>query len=205
MASSLPASLFLLSVVFWQFVFWEFVTAAEQTNIKATTGEDVTLPCSDPDNNPILVVQWSRPRLGPKFVLLFKNGMIDEDQQHPSFKGRVELLDSNMKDGDVSMILKKVQASDAGQFECRVIQMAHGEELRRKVYLEVIEPFPAWVIVLAVLLSVFLIAAVVLVYRFKHHITPAPRVQEEDEDDEGDEDEDDEGDGDDDVKMNSED
>ncbi|XP_054881457.1 uncharacterized protein LOC129355864 [Poeciliopsis prolifica] len=159
----------------------------EQANIKVTTGLDVTLPCSDPDYNPIQVVQWSRPSLGPKFVLLFKDGMIDEDEQHPSFKGRVELLDFDMKDGDVSMILKKVQTSDAGIFECRVIQMAHGEELRRRVYLDVVEPFPAWVIVVAVLLSLCLTVSSVLVYKNRHHFTPASWGQEEDEDDESDE------------------
>lgn len=111
---------------------------SEQTNIKATAGEDVTLPCSDPDNNPIQVIEWSRPGLGAKFVLLFKDGKTDVNKQHPSFKDRVELLDSEMTGGDVSLVLKKVQANDTGLFECRVIQMAHGEELRRKVYLDVI-------------------------------------------------------------------
>ncbi|PWA15647.1 hypothetical protein CCH79_00021120, partial [Gambusia affinis] len=109
-----------------------------QTNIRASAGEDVTLPCSDPDNNPIQVVEWSRPGLGAKFVLLFKDGKMDEDKQHPSFKGRVELLDSTMTGGDVSLVLKKVKGNDTGLFECRVIQTVHGEELRRKVYLDVI-------------------------------------------------------------------
>uniref|UniRef100_A0A3B5QV46 Ig-like domain-containing protein n=1 Tax=Xiphophorus maculatus TaxID=8083 RepID=A0A3B5QV46_XIPMA len=112
--------------------------SGEQTNIKATAGEDVTLPCSDPDNNPIQVIEWSRPGLGAKFVLLFKDGKTDVNKQHPSFKDRVELLDSEMTGGDVSLVLKKVQANDTGLFECRVIQTAHGEELRRKVYLDVI-------------------------------------------------------------------
>ncbi|XP_027894588.1 butyrophilin-like protein 3 isoform X3 [Xiphophorus couchianus] len=194
MASSLPASLFLLSVVFCQ-----FVSAAEQTNIKATAGEDVTLPCSDPDNNPIQVIEWSRPGLGAKFVLLFKDGKTDVNKQHPSFKDRVELLDSEMTGGDVSLVLKKVQANDTGLFECRVIQMAHGEELRRKVYLDVIEPFPPWVIVLLVLLSVTLTATTVLVYKYRHYFNSAPAAQQQQEDDDDYDDEDDE------TKMNSED
>ncbi|KAK2863449.1 hypothetical protein Q5P01_002982 [Channa striata] len=37
-----------------------------------------------------------------------------------SFKNRVELREPEMKDGDVSVILKKVKIKDAGTYECYV-------------------------------------------------------------------------------------
>ncbi|XP_039464621.1 matrix remodeling-associated protein 8-like [Oreochromis aureus] len=46
---------------------------------------------------------------------------IDLDEQHPSFKNRVDLQDRQMKDGDVSLILKDVTINDAATYMCRVI------------------------------------------------------------------------------------
>ncbi|XP_016522002.1 butyrophilin-like protein 3 isoform X1 [Poecilia formosa] len=198
MDSSLTGSLLLLSVVFWQ-----FVSAAEEINIKATTGAEVTMPCSDPDDNPIEVVEWSKSGLGAKFVLLFKDGMIDLSKQHPDFKDRVELLDYKMKGGDVSLVLKKVQINDTGEYECRVIQKADGEELRMKIYLDVKSPFPPFVIILLVLLSVCLTIATVLVYKNRRYFKQARAAQEQEEQKE--EEEEEENDYGDDIKLNSED
>ncbi|XP_008401258.1 uncharacterized protein LOC103460738 isoform X2 [Poecilia reticulata] len=195
-SSSLTSSLLLLSVVFWQFV------SAQEMNIRAATGEDITLPCSDPDNNPIEVVEWSKSGLGAKFVLLFKNGMIDVNKQHPDFKDRVDLLDYKMNGGDVSMVLKKAKANDSGEYECRVIQKEEGEQLRMKVYLDVKSPFPPWVIIVLVLLSVSLTIATILMYKNRRYFRQAqraqqPQVQEEEEENDYYDD--------DDVKQNSED
>lgn len=56
------------------------------------------------------------------FVLLYRDeGSLLEDQ-HPSFKNRVDLQDRQMKDGDVSLILKDVTSDDTGTFQCYVVQ-----------------------------------------------------------------------------------
>ncbi|KAL4008360.1 hypothetical protein ACER0C_002212 [Sarotherodon galilaeus] len=103
----------------------------DQKNITAKLGQkNVTLTCRAPNNNNnIVVLEWSRADLGEKYVLLSRDEQLDPENQHPSFKNRVELLDRQMKDGDVSFILKDVTTTDNGTYECRVVQ---GGTKRRK-------------------------------------------------------------------------
>ncbi|XP_019210547.1 contactin-4-like isoform X2 [Oreochromis niloticus] len=79
--------------------------------------------------------------------MLYRDGYFVLDYQHPSFKNRVDLQDRQMKDGDVSLILKDVTINDTGTYECRVIQ----ERTNRKrallktrpisiIYLRVVDP-----------------------------------------------------------------
>ncbi|XP_005464632.1 programmed cell death 1 ligand 1 [Oreochromis niloticus] len=94
---------------------------ADQKTITAEYGQDVTLTCRAPNNN-IIAVKWSRDNLGKDYVLYYKDGKPVPDDQHPSFKNRVDLQDRQMKDGDVSLILKNVMINDAGRYECQVAQ-----------------------------------------------------------------------------------
>uniref|UniRef100_A0A8C9XDP0 Ig-like domain-containing protein n=1 Tax=Sander lucioperca TaxID=283035 RepID=A0A8C9XDP0_SANLU len=82
-------------------------------------GNNVTLPCQAADSS-IRVVKWTRPDLKPDIVLLYRDGELNTTDQHPSFKDRVELVDRDLKDGDVSLILKNVSRHDTGIYECRV-------------------------------------------------------------------------------------
>ncbi|XP_078020859.1 uncharacterized protein LOC117245929 [Epinephelus lanceolatus] len=82
-------------------------------------GDDVTLRCEAGDVS-IRAVEWTRPDLEPQYVLLYRHKRSDPTQQHPSFTGRVELVDRELKDGDVSLILKNVTSRDSGRYECRV-------------------------------------------------------------------------------------
>ncbi|XP_025761130.1 programmed cell death 1 ligand 1-like [Oreochromis niloticus] len=99
---------------------------ADQKNIKAEVGQNVTLPCRAPNNNPISVLKWSRADLKDKYVLLYKDERFEPDDQHPSFKNRVDLQDRQMKDGDVSLILSNVTINDTGTYECVVIPSGGG-------------------------------------------------------------------------------
>ncbi|XP_039464130.1 uncharacterized protein LOC120437675 isoform X3 [Oreochromis aureus] len=92
--------------------------SADQKTITAESGQDVTLTCRAPNNN-ITVVEWSRADLGDEYVLVYRDGR-PLDNQHPSFKNRVDLQDRQMKDGDVSLILKDVMINDTGTYKCRV-------------------------------------------------------------------------------------
>ncbi|XP_039678096.1 immunoglobulin superfamily member 10-like isoform X4 [Perca fluviatilis] len=82
-------------------------------------GDDATLPCQA-DGSPIRVVEWIRPDLKPYTVLLYIHGILESAPQNPSFKDRVELVDRDLKDGDVSLILKNVNINDAGTYKCGV-------------------------------------------------------------------------------------
>ncbi|XP_039678319.1 hepatitis A virus cellular receptor 2 homolog [Perca fluviatilis] len=92
-------------------------------------GDDVILPCQAADSS-ISAVEWSRDDLKlPEYVLYNIDGDMETDDQHPSYKDRVELVDRQLKDGDVSLILKNVNINDTGTYECRV---ASAGSTRRK-------------------------------------------------------------------------
>ncbi|CAI5660280.1 unnamed protein product [Oreochromis niloticus] len=113
----------------WIFLFLLILCSAasgDQKIITAESGKDVTLTCRAP-NNDIIVVEWSRADLD-EYVLLYGDEGSVLEEQHPSFKNRVDLQDRQMKDGDVSLILKNVMIADSGTYECRVIQRGNSHK-----------------------------------------------------------------------------
>ncbi|XP_006807834.1 hepatitis A virus cellular receptor 2 homolog [Neolamprologus brichardi] len=97
--------------------------AADQKNITVLSGQNVILPCQAlRDKGSLRAVAWTKPDLQNKNVYLYRDGRFDPADQNPSFKNRVDLWDSQMKDGDVSLILKDVTINDAGTYECSVTQ-----------------------------------------------------------------------------------
>ncbi|XP_038163606.1 programmed cell death 1 ligand 1-like [Cyprinodon tularosa] len=120
------------------------IVSADQIKIPAETGQPVTLPCKLASSSQVIVVQWSRTDLGSDYVLLYRDGRIDPFNQHQSFKNRVDLQNRNMKDGDVSLVLKDVRTEDGGTYECRVVQTGTGRKkiLISTISLEVAAPPP---------------------------------------------------------------
>ncbi|XP_051251488.1 butyrophilin subfamily 2 member A1-like [Dicentrarchus labrax] len=100
--------------------FFCFLAAQEQHVISVKPGDDVTLSCSAGDGS-IRAVEWTRPDLEPEYVLFYRNKRSVTTNQHPSFKGRVNLADGEMKDGNVSLVINNVSISDNGTYECRVV------------------------------------------------------------------------------------
>ncbi|XP_026178983.1 polymeric immunoglobulin receptor-like isoform X4 [Mastacembelus armatus] len=87
----------------------------------AKPGEDVVLQCQVPTDAEIVMTRWSRPDLKSEgYVYIFKDGRLDENGQHESFRGRVDLRSPEMKDGDFSVILKNIRISDTGSYECYI-------------------------------------------------------------------------------------
>ncbi|KAF3698245.1 Selection and upkeep of intraepithelial T-cells protein 7 [Channa argus] len=92
-----------------------------QLNITVHPGQNMTLPCQAPVSKHFIAVEWTRPDLTPsQYVFFVRGGRIHNTFQHPSFVNRVDLLDRPMKDGNVSLILRNVNSSDHGTYECRV-------------------------------------------------------------------------------------
>ncbi|XP_041842181.1 CD226 antigen-like isoform X2 [Melanotaenia boesemani] len=101
------------------------VFSPEEKTIRAEPGHDVSLPCRAPHNKFILVVDWFRPDVGPEYVFMYKGGSLETDHQHPSFQNRVDLQDRQMKDGDVSLILKNLTTDDTGTYKCFIRHFDH--------------------------------------------------------------------------------
>ncbi|XP_030580188.1 programmed cell death 1 ligand 1-like [Archocentrus centrarchus] len=108
--------------------------STDQKNITAAFGQNVTLTCRAPNSNiTVIAVEWSRADLESEYVLLYRDEQFDPEHQHPSFKNRVDLQDRQMKDGDVSLILKDVTINDTGTYECHIIQRRTNRR-KRAVY-----------------------------------------------------------------------
>ncbi|XP_035985230.1 immunoglobulin superfamily member 10-like [Fundulus heteroclitus] len=120
----------------------DVVPPPDPANITAEPGQNVTLPCRAPDIKPVIAVEWSRKDLGSEYVLLYRNNQSDLEHQHPSFKNRVDLQEEQIKDGDVSLVLKNVSTDDRGTYECLVIQTVtnHNRETVLYINLDVVPP-----------------------------------------------------------------
>uniref|UniRef100_A0A3Q2GQF9 Ig-like domain-containing protein n=1 Tax=Cyprinodon variegatus TaxID=28743 RepID=A0A3Q2GQF9_CYPVA len=93
---------------------------ADPTKIPAEPGEDIILPCRVLEKEPVDIVDWSRADLGEKeHVALYRDDQFDPDGQHLFYRNRVDLQDREMKDGNVSLVLKNVTIKDTGTYECR--------------------------------------------------------------------------------------
>lgn len=64
-----------------------------------------------------------------KYVFFYRDEQADKTNQDPAFEGRVELADHQLKNGNLSVILRRVTVNDTGTYECRVKQEA---AVRRK-------------------------------------------------------------------------
>ncbi|KAK2863447.1 hypothetical protein Q5P01_002980 [Channa striata] len=128
------------------FIFAGVVACAGQLNITAHPGENITLPCQASISTPVIAVEWTRPDLTPsQYVFLFRGQHIVQTFQHPSFVDRVDLLDRQMKDGNLSLSLRNVTSSDRGTYECRV-----KEKEERRIMRGVIKSDPINVVRLTV-------------------------------------------------------
>ncbi|XP_031169004.1 butyrophilin-like protein 8 [Sander lucioperca] len=96
-------------------------TVADQKEVTVKAGQDVTVDCLVPRDAEILLLKWSRSDLkSDGYIFFVRENRHYESAQHPSYHGRVELRDPQMKAGDVSVVLKNVNVKDTGTYECRV-------------------------------------------------------------------------------------
>ncbi|XP_035988249.1 uncharacterized protein LOC105922895 [Fundulus heteroclitus] len=155
-----------------------------QRIIPAKHEENVILPCRAPENDVDGDVEWSRTDLeSGQYVLMYRNRKLDQEAQSPSYRNRVDLQD--MKNGDVSLVLKKVTTDDTGTYECRVSHRRNSCRRRSTLDTEApislinlrVEPAPLWPTVLVLVVLVVLVgAAAGLLYHFRHCFKSVPQV-----------------------------
>ncbi|XP_044198207.1 nectin-4-like isoform X2 [Thunnus albacares] len=129
-----------MAALYFITVFTLFLLASNAEEITVKPGDDVTLQCQSQRDEAITLLEWSRPDLNPEtddYVFFFRENRLYDHYQHPSFRDRVQLRDPEMKDGDVSVILKNVTINDTGTYECRVSVNSKGLELINTINLTV--------------------------------------------------------------------
>ncbi|KAM6949246.1 butyrophilin-like protein 2 [Aplochiton taeniatus] len=111
----------------WVCLLYNLSLAEGQTNvvgsnqsIVAVAGDDVILPChlvpvvSAAD----LTVEWTRPDLKPRYVHVHQDGRTLVGNQNLVFKSRTTLFEDELKRGNISLKLSRVQRSDEGRYRC---------------------------------------------------------------------------------------
>ncbi|XP_074525730.1 butyrophilin subfamily 2 member A1-like [Halichoeres trimaculatus] len=88
--------------------------------IVALVGDDVILPCHlNPSSDAFdLTVEWSKSDPDTKHVFVWRNGKELEPKKHPSFRGRTQMFPEELRHGNVSVKLSKVELSDGGAYRC---------------------------------------------------------------------------------------
>ncbi|XP_051251484.1 coxsackievirus and adenovirus receptor homolog [Dicentrarchus labrax] len=129
---SLTADMFFVG--FSCFLIFFLVSASEdQPEITVKAGDDAPLQCQGPREASIILLEWIRPDLDSHgYLFFYRNERSYESYQHPSYRGRVEPRDPELKNGDFSVVLKNVTVSDTGTYECRVV-METTERIRSEI------------------------------------------------------------------------
>uniref|UniRef100_A0A671TNQ3 Ig-like domain-containing protein n=1 Tax=Sparus aurata TaxID=8175 RepID=A0A671TNQ3_SPAAU len=65
-------------------------------------------------------IEWTRPDLDQRFVHVRRPGLDLEHVKNPSYKGRTSLFSDELKQGNISLKLSKVQLSDQGTYVCDI-------------------------------------------------------------------------------------
>ncbi|XP_039463378.1 butyrophilin-like protein 3 isoform X1 [Oreochromis aureus] len=121
------------AMLFWILLFACLLlfVCTDPTEVNVEPGKDAILQCHHPADSEIAVLEWRRPEFeSNEYVFFFRNGRAYENYQHESFKGRVELREPSMKDGDVSVTLKNLSVSDAGTYQCWILFSKSTDELK---------------------------------------------------------------------------
>uniref|UniRef100_A0A3B3WJW4 Ig-like domain-containing protein n=1 Tax=Poecilia mexicana TaxID=48701 RepID=A0A3B3WJW4_9TELE len=97
------------------------VSSPTDQTITAEPGQTVILPCEAHRNKNELIIDWSKPDLGENdHVVLYREDQLENEGQNPAYKNRVDLQDREIKNRNVSLVLKNVTINDTGKYECRV-------------------------------------------------------------------------------------
>ncbi|XP_062301222.1 nectin-4-like [Scomber scombrus] len=119
MAAITPAHL-CVTLLIYMWAFAPISSSEDILKVKVMPGGDARLQCRG-DTEDVIMLQWGRSDLNKgDYVFFFRENRPYESLQYPSFRGRVQLMDPQMRNGNVSVILKNVTTNDTGTYECRV-------------------------------------------------------------------------------------
>uniref|UniRef100_A0A3P9IL18 Ig-like domain-containing protein n=1 Tax=Oryzias latipes TaxID=8090 RepID=A0A3P9IL18_ORYLA len=118
---------------------------ADEQNITARPGDDVTLMCRDPEYEKISLLEWRRK--DSEILFVFRDGRPLPAVTHEFYENRVFLNDRQMKDGDLSVVLKNVTMNDTGTYECKIRHENDPPldplQLSSTIHLSVVPPGPS--------------------------------------------------------------
>ncbi|XP_066531637.1 uncharacterized protein [Hoplias malabaricus] len=101
-----------------------FTVVGADTALVAEAGEDLVLPCSlEPrDSAEDMRVKWSRLELtqSDTLVHLYEDLSDRNERQMESYRGRTALFKEELRNGNTSLKLSSVRASDEGVYQCFV-------------------------------------------------------------------------------------
>ncbi|EMP31819.1 Zinc-binding protein A33 [Chelonia mydas] len=113
----------------WAFAFFchigilvsseSFTLKGSDSPVIATVGADVILPCqlSPRTNAKQMEVRWHSSEIAG-LTHHYVNGHDALQKQNPHYRGRTELFKEGLPNGNVSLLLKKVQVADGGSYVC---------------------------------------------------------------------------------------
>ncbi|KAM4564403.1 uncharacterized protein V3H82_013467 [Fundulus diaphanus] len=97
---------------------------AQPEKIEAFVGGHAMLPCSlkNPASDHVPTVEWSKEGLNDSIVFLYRDGCETFGMKNVDFEFRVSLFMKEVKNGNVSLRISNLRLSDAGTYECLIIQ-----------------------------------------------------------------------------------
>ncbi|XP_029932549.1 uncharacterized protein LOC115376875 isoform X1 [Myripristis murdjan] len=100
----------------------ELVVGQTEKNVRvfAWAGENVVLPCEIPPTEDISV-EWSKEGLKPEVVYLYRDSCETHEMKNPAYVFRTHLFMTEMKNGNISLMISNVQPSDTGIYRCRIV------------------------------------------------------------------------------------
>ncbi|XP_030608889.1 butyrophilin-like protein 2 [Archocentrus centrarchus] len=95
-------------------------------------GDDVILPCHlDPVMDAFdMTLEWARPDLDPRFVIVWRDGVDLESKKHPLYNNRTSLFTNELQSGNISLKISKVKQSDGGTYICFVPELKRDAAVR---------------------------------------------------------------------------
>ncbi|XP_047242856.1 butyrophilin-like protein 8 isoform X2 [Girardinichthys multiradiatus] len=89
----------------------------EEIHVEA--GNDVILSCQYLQSAEITALKWYRSDT-QDYVFFYREKRQYERYQNPLFQGRVQLMDPQMRNGNLSIVLSNTSLNDAGTYCCDV-------------------------------------------------------------------------------------